>query len=334
MTDPPFDRVHEVRELRPADGPAVRAAADATFAAVDPGHRSRDDAAWRRRYLENPAGTRVVLALAADGRVLAQYAGLPQRALVEGEPAVLTQAVDSFCVPSARALGRRGAFTRAGEAFAARFCGPGGDRWVWGLPVPAARRVGERTLGYRTFGPRPLLELRGAPRGGAPRLAVEEAPWSALDGLARELEGLQAWLAERAGAFALRDAPALRWRYGAGGYRLLLAREGSGSLAGFAVLGPGPYEGREGLVWCDGIAPEGAARALLHHEAEVARVEGCPALVTQVPPWWPGFLELQEQGLRVLPGRWPWAGRSFDPARRREWWEARWFHSPGDTDLC
>ena len=334
MTDLPSDRVHEVRELRPDDGPALAAAFDAAFTAVDPTHESRGLEAWRRRYLENPAGLRAVVALAADGSVLAQYAGLPQRARVGGETALVTQAVDSFCLPSARALGRRGAFTRAGEHFAELYCGEGGDRWVWGLPVPAARRVGERTLRYRPFGPRPLLELRGTPRGAAPALTVDEVPWEAIAELEGALEALQDWLAGEAGAFALRDPAALRWRYGEGGYRLLVAREGSGAVVGYAVLGSGPFEGREGLVWCDGIAPADAELALLHRAAQEASRQGEPALLVQVPPWWPGFLRLQEQGLRVLPGRWPWAGRSFDPERPRAWWEAHWFHTAGDTDLC
>jgi hypothetical protein len=337
MTPTPPDTVHEVRALRPEDGPAVRRAFDEAFAAVDPGFRPREESAWRWRFLDNPAGTRAVLALAADGRVLAQYAGLPQRARVEGEPATLTQAVDSFCVPTARALGRRGAFTRAGETFAAEYCGARADRWVWGLPVPAARRVGERTLRYRSFGPRPVLELTGPLRGSVPGLQVEEAPWAALPELESELGALHGWLAEHAGAFALRDASALAWRYAhhpGRRYRLLVAREGSGGLAGFAVLGEGPHEGREGLLWCDGVAPPAAEAALAAHAAALAEREGWPALVAQVPPWWPGFLALQELGFRVRPGRWPWAGRSFDPERGQDFWESRWYHTPGDTDLC
>jgi hypothetical protein len=71
-----------------------------------------------------------MIAVAEDGRVLAHYGALAQRALVDGRWTVFLQAVDSFCDPRARGgLARGGLFARVGRAF---------ERAFVGLPITAA----------------------------------------------------------------------------------------------------------------------------------------------------------------------------------------------------
>jgi len=327
-----------VRPLRVEDQDALLAAFNGCFAASDPGFVARTAAEWRWRFVQNPAGRRATLALDDEGAVLAQYAGLPQRALVEGVAATLTQGIDSFCVPRARALGRRGAFVAAGERFAADYGGaPGaGDPWMWGLPVRAARRIGERALGYVPFRAQVRLELAGPLRASATDLSLREAPWSELDELAPELDGLNARQAERCGAFALRDAPALAWRYAAHPsrrYRLVVATRHNGELAGFAVLGVGRFEDSEGLLWCDGLHDPEAEPALVEFAADLAAREGHARLVALLPPWCESFTSLQGLGFRVRGGRTLWVGRSYTGALPLEFWRERWFYTLGDTDL-
>ncbi len=331
-----------VRPLRVEDQDAVLAAFNASFAASDPAFVARTAAEWRWRYVQNPAGTRATLALDEAGAVLAQYAGLPQRALVEGALMALTQGVDSFCVPGARALGRRGAFVAAGERFAADYgAGPGAasgtcDPWMWGLPVRAARRIGERALGYVPFRAQVRLELEDAPRGGATDLVLREVAWSDLDALTAQLDALNARQAERYGAFALRDARALAWRYGAHPlrrYQLVLANRPGGELVGFAVLGSGRFEDTEGLLWCDGLHDAEAEPALVAFAAGLAAREGHARVVALLPTWCASFTSLQSLGFRVRGGRTLWVGRSYASAWPLEFWRQRWFYTLGDTDL-
>ena len=133
-----------LREYRPGDEALILEAFNRLFARVDPGFRPRTLASWRWRYSEHPEGARVMLAVGADGRVLAHYAGLGVRVrTVDGELHA-SQAVDSFCDPGVRGgLARRGLFARVGEAYATRFCGtgPGRDCMVYGLPVRTQNKI-------------------------------------------------------------------------------------------------------------------------------------------------------------------------------------------------
>jgi hypothetical protein len=280
----------------------------------------------------------VVLAVDEGGAVLAQYAGSPQRARVEGSECHLTQAVDSFSVPATRGLGRRGTFVETGERFAALFGGPlgRGDPWMWGFPVPSARRVGERFLGYRPLRSQPLLELdarRALPPGGR----AAPVAWAELDEFRGALEALGEGQARGVGALAARGAEELAWRYGrhpSHTYELALCGRDDGELTGLAVYRSAHFQGRRVGLLCDGLFDGHSAPALVRWAAACARRDGVPALVTLLAPWCAAFGDLQQLGFRVRSSPLMLVGRSYEPALPADFWARRWYTTLGDSDLC
>lgn len=340
-------RAVAIREYEPGDESALLVAFNRANAELDPGFRERELDEWRWRYDRNPAGRRLMLAFDEAGEVLAQYAGSPQRALVDGGELVLTQGVDSFSISATRGLGRRGTFVETGRRFAELYGGPigRGDPWMWGFPVPAARRVGQRFLGYVPLRSQPLLELgAGAwPAGGAASgEPARPASWGELDSLAPALEDLGRRTAESGLVFAARGAAELRWRYAEHPrrtYELGLCQERGGALDGFGVYSAGTFLGREVGLLCDGLfgrgpSAEGAAAPLVRWAASCARRDGLRTLVTMLPPWSLAFAQLQELGFRVRPSSLVLVGRSYERALPPRFWAERWFTTLGDSDLC
>src|SRR5688572_16637755 len=141
---------YEIRPYRPGDEHGILEAFNRIFARVDPTFRPRTLAEWRWQYERNPSGRRIYLAVGPDGRVLAQYAGIPQRVLLDGQPGHFSQSVDSMADPEFRRLAREPLFVQVGRSFDANFGAdaPDRDTLMWGLPVPAAFRIGKKQLKY------------------------------------------------------------------------------------------------------------------------------------------------------------------------------------------
>jgi hypothetical protein len=336
-------RAVTIREYEPGDELAILAAFNRACAEVDPGHEARSLEEWRWRYIHNPAGRRLMLALDEEGAVLAQYAGSPQRALFDGQEMILTQGIDSFSVTETRGLGRRGTFVETGRRFAELYGGPPGmgDPWMWGFPVPRARRVGQRFLGYVPLRSQPLLELKSDVSLASGEHA-RSAEWSELELLAPALEDL--WRSDGTSdqVLAARGAAELRWRYAEHPRRryelaLWAGPTTSGSdqpLEGYAVYRAASFQGREVGLICDGLFGECAVGPLVRWAAACARRDGLSELVAMLPPWSRGFEQLQAMGFRVRPSKLLLVGRSYERALPLRTWAERWYYTLGDTDLC
>lgn len=344
-----------LREVRPGDEAQILQAFNRLFARVEQGFRPRSSASWRWRYAEHPDGARVMLAVAADGRVLAQYAGLIVRVRTPTGELQVSHAVDSFCDPAVRGgLARRGLFARLGEAYAARFCGSGAgrDRLVYGLPVRTAWSVGRAQLGYRLL--RPLLRLEREPRAASPRPAPGPALGVELE-VRRDFPPAVDELFERCtsgagqlGAVALRDRRHLEWRFTHNpdhGYRIGLAHRG-GSLAGYAVLRQGTFDGRQGILVCDWLVAPGESGAEHALDAWLGNAAEGEAAQGEDPAGAPPmrtiavfgersheFRAFQERGFRVHPSGYLLAGRSFESRRDLSWWARHLHFTLADTDL-
>jgi hypothetical protein len=338
----------EVRGYRAGDEHAILAAYNRIFARVDPGFVPRDESAWRWAFVENPSGSRISLAVTADGRVVAQYAGLGQRVLVDGRRTHFSQSVDSFVDPDfASGLARATAFVRAGERYAATFGAPAGpDEVMWGLPVPAAWRIGKEKLGYEVLR---TLTFLAAPRE---RLAGDASTVRELAGVPDDVERLAQRVATRRGMLALRDRAHLAWRYERHPlhrYRFGAVVRG-GELVGLAIARAAELADARGEVLADWLVPDDepdAARALLAWLARgsptapntagasrAARAASeSPELVAFFADTAPEWLAFQRLGFRVRPSRYVQVGRSYvrslalADVRRRFWWTL------GDTDL-
>ncbi len=324
-----------IREYSPGDETAILAAFNASFAAVDPTFQPRDEAFWRWRFLDNPGGLRISLALGEEGEVLAQYAGLPVRARMRGQVVNFTQAVDSFvCAERGGGIGRAALFLRTGEDFAERYGGVGAERdlWMWGLPVPAAWRIGAHGLGYEMLGVQTALVA--STEDLQPKVEDGQVVSTPSD-LPPDFDAFFETQVGRFDAIGERNCESVRWRYLAhpeNDYELFLTRK-AGEITGYAVLRLARFEGRERGLICDWLCEEEARGALLEALAERTSEANVDSLYTWLPNWCEDWLPLQDMGFRVEPtGRFR-VGRSYDRRIEPLWFAKHWYNTLGETDL-
>ena len=335
--------IDTIREVRESDGELVLSSFHAAFAANDPAHARVSRAVWHWKYFGNPAGVRAQIGLDAEGNVLAQYAGLPQRIALDGEWTSITQGVDSFSHPDVRALGKRGAFVRTGEVFAREYGGVlgEGDPWMWGAPIPAAQRVGERFLGYRSFRAQPLLVLRRAPGAGSSQAAgqgrVQSAPLTTFRDEAAAFDALNEERLARGTVCAERSARTLAWRYAdhpTRDYQLFVERTDSGDLIGYAVLTRGSVREIGTSLICELVTRARNESALVQAAWHAACEDPRPVLVACHSPYDTAFERYQALGFHAEGSDLFFVGRSYDRAYPFEFWRENWRVSLGDTDLC
>ncbi len=328
----------DLRGYREGDEVEILATFNRVFAGVDPSFEPRDLASWRWRYLQNPGGWRMVLAVAEDGRVAGQYAGIGQRVWTPDGPRRFSQSVDSMVDPLQReGLSKQGLFVRIGRRFAEQYGGegPGLDSVMWGLPVRSAWRIGHRFLGYQLV--RRVLALEADPTAIEPgrTAGVEVSETRSVP------EGIDE-LFERAvaghEAAVVRDRSQLGWRFlecPEHRYEIAVARS-PGRLRGLAVHRPGAFDGLEGGLVCDWLVgpDDGPARAaLLGWLGERARARSAPRLQALLPDTAPDWLAFQRAGFRVRPTRYLLAARSYARGLPIERLRRGWYYTLGDTDL-
>ena len=326
-----------IREYRPGDEHAILETFNRVFAAEDPSFEPRDLTAWRWRFLDNPSGWRMFLALTPDGRVVSQYAGIGQRMRVEGEDARFSQSVDSMSDPAwRRGLARPGLFVATGRPYAQHYGGsaPDKDRVMWGMPVPRAWRIGSRFLGYELV--RTLSKLACDPA----RMQLAHAAEITLEEVRRvppeTLELFERVAAEHR-AICLRDPEQIAWRFlrhPTHRYRVALAR--GPRLRGLAVYRRGIFDGQPSALVCDWLVPSGddrAQSALWAWLADRAREDGCDRLVALLPDTSRAWLDFQRAGFRVRPLSYVLAARSYTRSITPDWLRRHWWWTLGDTDL-
>ncbi len=198
----------------------------------------RDLAYWRWQYLENPAGTQVLLAVDADGTVASQYAAIPQTVDTAFGPLRFVHVVDSMTHPNWRqGLHRESLFATLGRAFTADYSRHGNELG-YGFPVRAAERIGNRLLDYRLLR---AIDYLVRPCS----FPVPPAP-AAIDvrherTVPREADRLWQHCLPKHPCSVRRDHAFLHWRYVAiptrDDYEIVSATRG-GQLTGLMVLRP------------------------------------------------------------------------------------------------
>lgn len=327
-----------IREYRSGDETEILALWNRVFARADPGIQPRDLETWRWLYERNPSGRRIMLAVASDGRVVSQYAGLGQRVALSGARVRANLAIDSMSDPDRRGLQHPGPFVRTGRVFAPHFGGraPGADAFMWGLPDPPAWRIGRTFLGYQVV--RNLNRLVRAP--DAPATASPAGPQAT----AHEVESVPAGVdelfervaAER-GALVVRDRAHLRWRYFEHPhlrYRMAVSGDGP-SPRGLAVYRAGVLDGEPSGILCDWLVPAGereAADALCAWALAAAESDSLP-LTAVFPEIAPEFQAFQRAGFRVRATKRTVVARSYRRDISVDWLRGHWYMTLGDTDL-
>jgi L-amino acid N-acyltransferase YncA len=332
-----------IREYQPGDEHAILTTFNRVFAGVDPTFRPRDLETWRWLYERNPSGSRIFLALTADGAVVSQYAGLGQRVHLDGGRASFSHSVDSMTDPAWRLVLREpGFFVLTATPYGERFGGDGADQdvFMWGLPVWGAWRVGKTHLDYEVL--RTVLKLQ------APLARIDVGPVDGTDveeveRFPADVEAVGAARAALCGAMAVRDVAQLDWRFverpgldPSERYALGVARR-DGAAVGYAVFKRGPFDrvADEGLV-CDFVCPPGdagARNALLAWLVARARAAGTERLVTVFPETAPEWQAFQRQGFHATGTMYFVVGRNWVKRYKMRWLFETWFTTLGDTDL-
>ena len=330
---------YTVREYEAGDEHAILETFNRVFSEMDPNFEPRTLETWRWLYLANPSGWRIYIAITDDGRVISQYAGVRQRMWLEGQPAYFSQAIDSMTDPAyRRGLKRPGFFVLTGYPYAANYGGPPPDKDVimWGLPLPAAWRMGKNFLDYeivRTQG-KLVAELARVELPAASGVALEE-----VECFPEEVVTLSDRAREEHGAIAVRDKAQLDWRFvdnPDNDYSIVLARV-DGELAGYAVYRTGFYDREETGLCCDWLVPgdqPAVAQALRAWLLERARSEGADKLTAVFPDTCREWLDFQRAGFRVQPTTYFPVGRNYVPKYRMPWLYRNWYYTLGDSDIC
>lgn len=230
-------------------------------------------AEWHWKFAAGPEGRWVMVAMADDGAVLAQYAAVPARMQVDGASLRSGQIVDVFSRPAARqglAAGR--AYLGAADAFIARWCNPADLGLCFGFPSDRPLRLGVSRLGYAAVPPQPVpVWTRGASRRG--RLLAAHSIRIGFDATAADT----LWERSR-GRYPIalvRDAAWLARRFTgrAGVSYVHVAACRRGAVRALAVVRPGvPAVSWAELLW-DGEDPRALA-ALDRAVAAIARRAG------------------------------------------------------------
>jgi hypothetical protein len=330
----------EFREYREGDEAKILETFNLTFREVcGEGYVDRELEHWQWEYEQNPAGRRVLLAFAEDGRCAAQYAGIPMRVVTKDRDDLsFFHAVDSMVHPDFRkGLRKRPLFVEIAERFFDTY-GGSADHLGFGYPVRPAWRIGERYLGYgliRTLDYM-LRDVRGedAPSGGVEVDVAEVFP--------REVDGLFEELRPQFDCTVHKGFDYVDWRYArcpSIDYQLLLARK-DGALRGWAAFrtdgGLVPEVATIGDLLCSRDEPEVLA-ALIARADALARDAGCQSLLTvQNPelPWAAGFRSLgfaEEPSSNWLERK--FGSRDWTSGLSQDWLGGHWYYQLGDSDL-
>ena len=339
----------EIRPYRPGDEAGILALFNSVFAEDDPGYHARAAAAWRWEFLENPAGTQVVLGVEPGGRIVAQYACLPARVNLRGRDVCCGQGVDSVVAEEyRRGLRKDGAFLRTARFYFEHFGRPEHNAFGYGFPNTQAYRVGVKLLGY-TQVHAPLITCarnlfdttddamvgRGARQAGR----IVELP--AFDA---RVDRLWARLAPELPMAIRRDATYLGWRYTANPsadytvFGLTAGGEGEpggDELVALAVLRP-DWTGPPILAVCEwmlGRDDEAAAARLMAHVVAHARASGQQRVELWLPPWHPQRAALEARGFLTEPSPCNLCIVIYEPDLDLEWVRSNWYFTIGDSDI-
>ena len=301
-------------------------------------HQARRMEHWRWKFLGNPAGRQITLAVAGD-RIVGQFAGLPAAAAGPGGPFVLSQGIDHMVDPEFQ---KRGVFAAMTRHFTDAWLPPAHDVVFYSYPLAHKHSIDQRISRAELV--HPVTALRSDL--GAREPSSSAGSWQTwrhrvvqVSRFAPSVDRLWRRLSPAAGVAIVRDATYLNWRYADCPdvpYTLLQVESRiSGRPLGLAVLRYGWFDEPIAPL-LELIAPardDAALRLLLAACHELARTQG----VTSVKAWIPRGTALHpvlralgwvEEETPFLLTRIADRDAARDAALRR-----RWTYSMGDSDI-
>lgn len=338
MSTPDF----EIRPYRPGDEHAILKTFNLVFREVcGPDYVDRTLEQWRWAYLDNPAGHRISLAVAGDGTIASQYAGMPLLYDTPWGQKRFVHCVDSMTHPDWRmGLKSRSLFVETCMPFWAHSIAIG-DALFYGFPVDAAFRIGQRYLKYVLMG---TIDYLIRDRAQAPLPAPAGIEVQKVGAVPADIGGLYDAAREDKRCLLRRDYRYLKWRYvdnpAHADYELWTARRG-GRLCGLMVLKPGSGLAPDAATIADWLVPErdtAATSALLAAAVRRQHEAGKQRLMTVFPGWSAEHAALSAHGFQTVPSA-NWLQRRLVhniciPQVTPEFLAANWWFTLGDSDLA
>lgn len=330
-----------IRPYRPGDEHRILETFNLVFREVcGPSFQDRTLEQWRWQYLQNPHGHRMSLAVAPDGTVVSQYAGVPMLVDTPHGAQTFVHCVDSMTHPAWRAgLKRPGIFVITGLPFSAHSRRIG-DAVLYGFPVDMAFRIGQRYLEYHFLRVIDFL-MRDVARGELPLPDGIDVERVAV--IPPDIGSLYAQIRGEKRLLLRRDYRYLDWRYvmnpARADYELWTARR-TGRLCGFLVLRPEAGLAPDSASVVDWMAhsdDRAAVDALLHVATSRAQQQDRKHLMAIFPEWSAEWRAFEQRG--------------FDKRPSANWLERRvvylitgsplteqhladdWWYTFGDSDL-
>lgn len=332
-----------VRPYRQGDEQAVLDLFNEVFAEDDPNFHPRSLAQWRWEFLENPAGTQVVLGVERTGRVIAQYACLPARVNLRGQDVCAGQGIDSVVHRDyRRGLKREGAFLKVAKFYFDHYGVPEVNAFGYGFPNKKAYRIGTKLLGYAPIAApvttiaRNLFNFRDDSEVG--RCADATGAIVELSRFDAESDALWARLEPELPMAIRRTAAYLNWRYvtiPGVRYRAFALLERDGSYRACWVVRPNwmgpPILALPELM----VDPKdvGAIARALEHVVALARETGQPRVETWIPPISPVYDAILARGFKAEDSPFNLCLKIYDPALDAAWARAHWYYTIGDSDV-
>lgn len=339
----------EIRSYQQGDEASIVEGWNEIFPAQD-GIPPRDVAYWDWQFRNNPIGRPEIVVADVAGRIVGQYACVPQRARSEGQSTTIGLIVDAFVLPEyRRARGRPGLVIHLAQRLHELYCGPraecggqsdgAGHALLYGYPFPIWR-IAQRYLASELVRDMDVLFREVTAPNVEPILPSDKVTIEIVRDAAtlREI-GDDVWkLCEADVRFGLvRDGAWLHWRYFSHphhDYEIVLARDTeSGAPRGLGVLRQGNYAVRAAICvdWVVPVDDEDAERSLLAWMHEHAKAVGESALLAHFPQQDPRFLRWQRRGFLVGPPSHFLVMNTFGHHVR--WLRERWHQTLGDSDL-
>lgn len=331
-----------IRPYRPGDEHAILATFNLVFRAVcGPGYVDRTLEQWRWAYLDNPAGHRISLAVADDGTIASQYAGMPMLYDTPWGGQRFVHCVDSMTHPDWRqGLRAKSLFVETCLPFWAHSRAIG-DALFYGFPVDAAFRIGQRYLDYEMM---TIVDYLIRDRTAPPLPAPGGLDVQKVGAVPPDIGGLYDVVRAEKACLLRRDYRYVAWRYvdnpARADYELWTVRR-SGRLAGLLVLKPGSGLAPDAATIVDWLVSEhdaAAGEALLAVAVRRQHEEQKERLLAVFPPWSAEHRTLVARGFALVPSA-TWLQRRLihnicKPQITPAFLAQNWWYTLGDSDLA
>jgi hypothetical protein len=286
-------------------------------------------------------GHRISLAVAADGTIASQYAGMPFLYDTPWGGQRFVHCVDSMTHPAFRqGLQTKSLFVETCMPFWAH-CIDIGDALFYGFPVDAAFRIGQRYLKYVMM---TVVDYLIRDTAAGPLSAPAGIDVVKVDVVPPDLGSLYEQVRAEKQCLTRRDYRYLNWRYvqnpARADYELWTARR-AGRLLGLMVLKPASGLAPDAATIADWLVPEhdgAAGDALLAAAVRRQQQQGKQRLMTVFPTWSHESRALQQRGFVWTPSA-NWLQRRLVhniciPQVTAEFLAERWWFTLGDSDLA